>query len=92
MSGNANVRHVHSSNSNPVAFDKVSRILFLDETGDKVLKIVEPSKCSNLLQEVEKGNLLFKQDQLLNQKNALGDRFTPQMQAQLDDVSNRLEQ
>ena len=84
MSGNPNIRHAITSQDNAISLDEVSRILFLDDKGEKVLKIIEPNNSNNLMKEVESGNLLYKQDHLLKLKNELGDKFTPEMKSQLD--------
>lgn len=90
LSGNPKVRQAHSSNENPVSFDKVTRIIFLDETGEKVLKVVEPNNSPNLIKEVELGNMLYEQDKLLKIKDKLGDSFDDERQQQLDEINKKI--
>ena len=91
LSGNPNVRQAHSSNINPVSFDKISRIIFLDDTGENVLKVVYPKNCTDLMSEVETGNLLYQQNHLLKAKNKLGDKLTSEMQSQLEEINKKLQ-
>lgn len=90
MSGNPNIRHAITSQDNAISLDEVSRILFLDDKGEKVLKIIEPNNSNNLMKEVESGNLLYKQNHLLKLKNEFGDKFTPEMKSQLDEINLKL--
>ncbi len=92
MSGNPNVRHANSSNETPVKFDEVSRILFLDDTGKKVLKVVEPSNSVDLAKEVELGHLLYEQDHLLKIKKKASDKFGEERQQQLDEINKKIEE
>ena len=92
MSGNPKVRHALSSNTEPVAFDEVSKIIFLDSKGEKVLKEINPKTSTNILKDVEAGNLLYQQDYLLRLKSNAADKFTIEDQLELDNVTKRLKE
>ena len=84
MSGNPSVRQAHSSNENPV------NILFLDSTGQKILKTVNP-KSKNINDEIKEGNLLYQIDFLNRKKQTLGDNFLDADQQLLDNLNLDLE-
>ena len=69
MSGNPYVRQAHSSNDAPVRFDELSRILFLDKTGKRVLYQIDTNSSYDINRDITIGNLLQEQDELMTTKN-----------------------
>ena len=58
MSGSPYVRHVTTTQENPITMDDVSRIFFLDCTGDKVLKVIDIKNVKDINLEAREGSLL----------------------------------
>ena len=90
MSGNPNVRQAHSSNTNPISTDNISRILFLSSDGSKILKIIDPKTTTNLSSEIELGGLIQEQEILTNQKNKQGENFPAEKLTELDRINEKI--
>ena len=90
MSGSPYVRHAHSSNTTPVSTNDVTRVIFLDNTGSKVLKVIDPKTSTNISEDLELGNLLYEQDVLEKQKAKQGTDFSEENQNKLNDINNRI--
>ena len=90
MSGNPYVRQAHSSNENPLSFSNISNILFLDSTGERILKTVNPNS-KNINTDIREGNLLYQIDFLDRKKAGLGNKFNLEDQQLLNNLNNELE-
>lgn len=87
MSGNPHVRQAHSTNTNPVSFDAISKIYLLDESGEKVLKIIDPKTSKNIIDDIKLGQALYEQNHLTNMKKGLGNNISKENQVKLDNSS-----
>ena len=75
MSGNPYVRHVTTTQDNPISMDEVSRIFFLDYTGEKVLKVIDLFNVKDINIEARIGSLLHQIDYLNTKKEIYKDSF-----------------
>ena len=85
MSGHPFIRQAHTSNVEPMPFDEVTKIIFLDKKGgNKVLKIVDTA-TDNVADGVKEGNLLSLIDYLEYKKSVLKEKFPVNDQTKLDE-------
>ena len=87
MSGSPYVRHVTTTQENPIMMDDVSRIFFLDCTGDKVLKMIDMNNLKDINLEAREGNLLHQIDFLERKKETFKDFDEQEL---LDSLKNEL--
>ena len=71
MSGNPYVKHAHSSNVNPISTSEISRVLFLNKEGNRVIYQLDVNNSIDVMKEIEIADLLMQQDRLTLEKEHL---------------------